>query len=115
MRRLRVLNIRGTPLTGSLPPEWSRMSRLEYVGLQGTNINPAIPSVWGMLSSLQEVRLGNQRVAGDGLRQMYLRDMLRAHASRQTRDASVCRDGYVSYLYHCSGTGAETSVEEISE
>ncbi len=107
MPHLRVLDIRGTPLTGSLPPEWSRMPRLEHVRLWHTELDPLIPAVWGMNRSLQFVHLENQSANLPSLRQEYLRGLLNAHDSEPGREETRCRDGHVSYVYHCNGTETE--------
>ena len=115
MPRLRGLDIRGTPLTGPLPPEWSRMPQLVTVHLWHTNIDPVVPPVWSMSRSLRSVQVDNLQTHWYALRREYIRDLLLAHDSAQTRAESGCRDGYVTYLHHCRGTEPEPSVAAISD
>ena len=115
MPQLRGLDIRGTPLTGSLPPEWGSMPRLESVLLWGTNIDPVVPTVWAMSRSLRLVRMDNLQINRYALKREYIRDLLRAHDSVQTRTESGCRDGYITYLHHCRNAGPASSIGVVSD
>lgn len=103
MPHLRGIDIRGTPLTGPLPPEWSRMPQLATVYLWHTNIDPVVPPVWGMSRSLRWVQVDNLQTNRYALRREYVRDLLLAHDSVETKVESGCRDGHVSYVHHCHG------------
>lgn len=115
MPHLRGLDIRGTPLTGPLPPEWSRMPQLATVYLWHTNIDPVVPPVWSMSKSLRSVQVDNLQTHWYALRWEYIRDLLLAHDSVETRSESGCRDGYVTYLHRCRSTEPEPSVEAIPD
>lgn len=107
MPHLRVLDIRSTPVTGPLPPEWNRMPSLEHVYLWHTELDLLIPAVWGMSRSLQFVHLEGQSANLPSLRQEYLRSLLNSHDSEPARKETRCRDGHISYVYHCHGTETE--------
>ena len=115
MPRLRILDIRGTPLTGPLPPEWYRMPKLETVHLWRTNVDPVVPTVWGMNRSLLSVQVDYLQTNMAVLQQEHVRNMLLAHNLVQTRAESRCRGGYVTHLHYCTDTEPESSVGVVPD
>ncbi|CUG77729.1 GP46-like surface antigen, putative [Bodo saltans] len=44
-------------LSGSLPPEWSSMSKLRQLYIFGTNLSGTLPSSWSNMTSMENLRL----------------------------------------------------------
>jgi hypothetical protein len=65
LQHLTTLQVHSNPgVTGSLPPELSRLTKLEVFMLQQTHLAGTVPSQWGRMTNLQQLLLDDTLLTG---------------------------------------------------
>lgn len=63
--RVKQLDVSNAELSGSLPPEWSKLAHMEQLYFDSNSLEGTIPSEYGSLSKLKEVSLyDNPKLTG---------------------------------------------------